>query len=387
MARDFPGLGQTGERNLNGRLARRAHNPKVAGSNPAPRHHKSPGHSVAEARASSFRGSTSNGSSNGRSDTGLDVGPVRAGLGWLSWPGDSRRTGRDRASVSRRSCFTGLVERVLSADDVASAFPSLFDIEPLGEPGGSGECWRATSEEFGDVALKVLVRPHDPRRFLREVKGLKRVDSPHVKRLHQSGVVGCGGAERPFLLGGLVEGPNLRTALPPEGLGPARGAELLAGLLRGLRALADAHVVHRDMKPENVVLVDGDPSIPVIIDLGLCRLGPDSSLTQYPWYGGTARYSAPEQLRREPALDRSDVWAVGLIAVEAVAGVHPYLGTGGTLPDDYLEILRSEMGIPPSIRGGIRDLLLRMTEYAAYKRPSARSALADLAKEQSGESS
>ena len=192
-------------------------------------------------------------------------------------------------------------------------------------------------------------------------------------RLHQSGVVGCGGAKRPFLLGGLVEGPNLRTALPPEGLGPARGAELLAGLLRGLRALADAHVVHRDMKPENVVLVDGDPSIPVIIDLGLCRLGPDNSLTQYPWYGGTVRYSAPEQLRSEPALDRSDVWAVGLIAVEAVAGVHPYLGTGGTLPDDYLEILRSGLceaeGSPPSLARSSELLPQRRAEPTSVASP------------------
>ena len=142
--------------------------------------------------------------------------------------------------------------------------------------------------------------------------------------------------------------------------------------------MSGSHVVHRDMKPENIVLVDGDPTTPVIIDLGLCRLGPNSSLTQYPWYGGTVKYSAPEQLRFEPALDRSDVWAVGVIVVEAITGFHPYLGNNSELPDNYLDTLRSDMEMPSAVEGDTRDLLLRMTEFAAYKRPAALSALAQL---------
>ena len=267
------------------------------------------------------------------------------------------------------------MDRLLSRDEISEAFGALSHLVPLGEPGGSGECWRAKSAEFGDVALKVLVRPHDPRRFDREIEGLKRVSSPHVMTLHGAGVVDCGGASRPYLVSGLIEGPSLRAALSDGALGARAGVELLVGLLRGLSALADANVIHRDLKPENVVLRDGDPSHPVIIDLGLCRLGANSSLTQYPWYGGTLRYSAPEQLRREPALDRSDVWATGIVVLEATTGAHPYLGSAAVLPDNYLDTMRQDADVPGEVQHVVRELLLAMTDFAAYRRPSARVAM------------
>ena len=265
--------------------------------------------------------------------------------------------------------------RSLSRDEIAKAFGALSRLEPLGEPGGSGECWRATSAELGDVALKVLVHPHEPGRFDREVEGLKRVSSPHVMTLHDAGFVDCGGASRPYLVSGLIEGPSLRDALSARGLGARAGVELLVGLLRGLSALADADVIHRDLKPENVVLPGGDPSHPVIIDLGICRLGASSSLTQYPWYGGTIRYSSPEQLRREPALNRSDVWATGIVVLEAITGVHPYLGSAEVLPEDYLDVIRQDADVPGEVEHVVRDVLLAMTDFAAYRRPSARAAL------------
>lgn len=270
------------------------------------------------------------------------------------------------------------MNRSLSREDISEAFGGLSHLVPLGEPGGSGECWRARSSEFGDVALKVLVRPHETRRFEREVEGLKRASSRHVMTLHDSGFVDCGGRRRPYLVGDLIDGPNLRAAISASELEVAAGVKLLVGLLRGLSALADVEVVHRDLKPENVVLRNGDPSHPVIIDLGLCRLGTNSSLTQYPWYGGTVQYSAPEQLRLEPALDRSDVWAIGIIVIEAMTGLHPYLGSTVTLPEDYMDVIRGHPELPSEIDQVIRDLLLAMTDFAAYRRPSARQALAHL---------
>lgn len=265
--------------------------------------------------------------------------------------------------------------RSLSRDEISRAFGALSQLEPLGEPGGSGECWRAKSPDLGDVALKVLVRPHEPGRFDREVEGLKRVSSPHVMTLHEAGFVDCGGASRPYLISGLIEGPSLRDALSSGGLGARAGAEVLVGLLRGLSALADADVIHRDLKPENVVLRGGDPSHPVIIDLGICRLGASSSLTQYPWYGGTIRYSSPEQLRLEPAFDRSDVWATGIVVREAITGVHPYLGSAEVLPEGYLDVMRRDAEVPAEVEHVVRDVLLNMTDFAAYRRPSARAAL------------
>ena len=265
--------------------------------------------------------------------------------------------------------------RSLSRDEISKAFGALSQLEPLGEPGGSGECWRAQSAELGDVALKVLVHPHEPGRFDREVEGLKRVSSPHVMTLHAAGFVDCGGASRPYLVSGLIEGPSLREALSAGGLGETGGVELLVGLLRGLSAMADADVIHRDLKPENIVLRGGDPSHPVIIDLGICRLGASSSLTQYPWYAGTIKYSSPEQLRLEPAFDRSDVWATGIVVLEAITGVHPYLGSAEVLPEGYLDVIRRDAEVPAELDPVVQDVLLKMTDFAAYRRPSARSAL------------
>ena len=149
------------------------------------------------------------------------------------------------------------MDRSLSRDEISEAFGALSQLVPLGEPGGSGECWRAKSAQFGDVALKVLVRPHEPRRFEREVEGLKRVSSPHVMTLREAGLVDCGGKRRPYLVSDLIDGPSLRAALSDNDLGVKAGVKILVGLLHGLSALADADVVHRDLKPENVMLRDG----------------------------------------------------------------------------------------------------------------------------------
>ena len=119
--------------------------------------------------------------------------------------------------------------RSLSLDEIAEAFGALSQLAPLGEPGGSGECWQAKSTEFGDVALKVLVRPHDRRRFDREIEGLKRVSSPYVMTLHDAGFVDCGGASRPYLVSGLIEGPSLRAALSDGELGATAEWHFLSG--------------------------------------------------------------------------------------------------------------------------------------------------------------
>jgi serine/threonine protein kinase len=90
----------------------------------------------------------------------------------------------------------------------------------------------------------------------------------------------------------------------------------LHGVANGLEVLHSNQIIHRDIKPDNIILRGGDWARPVIIDLGLSRLLDLTSMTVYPWAAGTWPYMAPEQLRGERAIDRTDVWALGVVAGE-----------------------------------------------------------------------
>ena len=86
-------------------------------------------------------------------------------------------------------------------------------------------------------------------------------------------------------------------------------------------------------------------------------------------------------MRLEPAFDRSDVWAVGVIVAEALAGRHPYLHGLTVVPDDLESRLRSPLDLPTAVPDDLRSVLLAATEYPAYRRPAAEALLAMLMEE------
>jgi len=225
------------------------------------------------------------------------------------------------------------------------------------------------------VAVKVVVKEHEPGRFAREVKALERLDSPRVMKVLGSGEIEAEGKAYPYLLSEFVEGETVADALRR---GVPDDEQLRSFLVAALRALEDLHgaeVVHRDLKPANLILRDGDWAEPVVIDLGLSRLGPASSFTVYPWGGGTLPYMAPEQLRLEPAFDRTDVWALAVIAGEAAAGQHPFWrGEQQVDFDEWDARLQAGIDIPGSRPAALRDWIKRAGSYRAYRRPNARKA-------------
>ena len=69
------------------------------------------------------------------------------------------------------------------------------------------------------------------------------------------------------------------------------------------------------------------------------------------------------------------MWATGIVVLEAITGVHPYLGSAEALPEGYLDVIRRDAEVPAEVEHVVRDVLLEMTDFAAYRRPSARAAL------------
>jgi serine/threonine-protein kinase len=237
------------------------------------------------------------------------------------------------------------------------------------------------------VAVKVLepqVATFGADRFLREIRIAARLTHPHVLGLHDSGEASDGaGGRRLFYVMPHVEGETLRSRLTREQALPVADA---VRLLRELAdALAYAHaqgVVHRDLKPDNVLLSGGHA---VVADFGIAKAlaaatedgaSPDARLTGTGVAIGTPAYMAPEQALGDPAMDhRADLYALGVIAYEMLAGRHPFAGrTAQALAAAHLTETPTELAERrPDAPPGLAALVMRLLA----KDPAARPQRAD----------
>ena len=221
-------------------------------------------------------------------------------------------------------------------------------IEVLGE-GAIGVVWRAHDESLGrDVAIKEIRFPaglDDDQvaglraRTLREARAAARLSHPGIVTVHE--VVRQG--ERPWIVMELVPGRTLAGVIKQDGpLPPHRVAEIGGQILAGLRAAHAAGVVHRDVKPSNVML-DGDRT--VLTDFGIAALDGDTVLTQTGAMLGTPSFMAPEQARGLGATSASDLWSLGATMYAAVEGHRPF--DGETVATVLVSILTTD---PPEPR-------------------------------------
>lgn len=199
---------------------------------------------------------------------------------------------------------------------VALELPGFDSLSWLGE-GGMGRVYRGL-REGRSVAIKLLTKedanPIDHWRFEREYEVLGSLDHPALPRVYEKGST----AGNPFYTMEVIEGQDLLTWLQahPEGL---EGAfEQLFGVLTYLHGNG---IVHRDLKPENI-LVQADGRLR-LLDFGLAR-DKATRLTRTGAVVGTPAYMAPEQILGEPIDERTDLYAVGVILYEALAGRLPH---------------------------------------------------------------
>ncbi len=208
-----------------------------------------------------------------------------------------------------------------------SPFGPYRIVEPLGR-GGMAVVYRAHDPSLErDVALKVLPPEflHDSNfaeRFRQEARVAARLEHPHVLPVHAFGIE----QGRPWMAMRLVEGGSLADRLRRGPLPPAQAASLLREIASALDYAHSKGVVHRDVKPANVLLDEAGRAY--LADFGIARLLEGSSVaTQTGLVQGTPSYMAPEQALGSKVDHLADVYALGVVAFECLTGRVPYTGT------------------------------------------------------------
>jgi len=241
--------------------------------------------------------------------------------------------------------------------------------------GGMGRVFRARDTVLGrDVAIKLFHTDHtgelEPSRRLSEARVLAAFDHPSLVTLYDARL---DGGDHVYLVMEFVDGPSLQRRIDQDALEPAFVADLLGDLARGLAAVHATGVVHRDVKPSNVLLRPTRHSPhgfeAVLADFGVAHLVDAARLTTPGTVIGTAAYLAPEQVRGDAPQPASDIYALGLLTIEALTRLHPY--GGGTLHETVLARLSRAPSIPPALGREWTSLLTAMTALDPSDRPTA----------------
>lgn len=267
---------------------------------------------------------------------------------------------------------------------IAGRTISHFDVGEVLGAGGMGVVYRAHDKQLGRaVALKFLL-PHynlDPSakaRFQREAHAAAALDHPNLCTVHEVGTTERGWL---FLAMSLYEGETLRARLKRDACLPVSEClEIARQVAEGLQAAHAAGVVHRDLKPGNVMLLpDGTVRI---LDFGLAKAR-DQSISETGAHFGTVSYMSPEQVRGDKVDGRADLWALGVLMYEMLTGRKPFNRDEEVAI--ALAILHDEPPLPSTCRSEIsaalESLVLRLLRKDTGRRyASAELLLRDLAR-------
>ncbi|HSJ06560.1 MAG TPA: protein kinase [Longimicrobiales bacterium] len=192
--------------------------------------------------------------------------------------------------------------------------------------GGMGVVYRAEDVRLGrDVALKFLLPQYsfDPtakRRFLKEARAASALHHPNVCTVYEVGESDDGHL---FLAMACYAGRTLKALLAEDvHIGVSEAVRIAAQVLRGLSAAHEAGIVHRDLKPGNLLI--GSDGAVRILDFGLARARDDLDLTAPGEQPGTVAYMSPEQITGDPVDARTDLWSLGVVFYEMLAGHSPF---------------------------------------------------------------
>ena len=236
--------------------------------------------------------------------------------------------------------------------------------------GGAGEVWRAKDERLGrDVAIKVLL-PHlstdaeKLRRFAEEARAAGTLNHPNILTVYDVGEHDG----TPYLVSECLEGRSLRERLKAGPMAVSEATSVALGVAQGLAAAHERGIIHRDLKPENTFL-KSDGGIK-LLDFGLAKLKlpaanstASADDTAMSMIAGTAAYMAPEQARGESPDPRSDLFALGVMMYEMLAGQHPFRGASvfetlhAILTKDPADLLDVNDRVPPALARIVMRLL------------------------------
>jgi len=260
----------------------------------------------------------------------------------------------------------------LTVERFAGRVLSHYRLEEQLGAGGMGVLHRATDLKLGRrVAIKLLARhlvsdETANARFVREARAASALDHPNIANVHE---IGEQDAEL-FIVMALYEGETLKQRLNKSRLAIDEAIAIFRQVLLGVEAAHRAGIVHRDIKPANI-FVTSDGTVK-ILDFGLAKLVSGSqaeTLTQVGQAMGTVLYMSPEQLRGESVDSRSDLWSLGALAYEMLAGISPFQTDSSATT--VARILNDE---PPPLAAvpGIPDWLAEVVSQLLKKNPAER---------------
>lgn len=214
-------------------------------------------------------------------------------------------------------------------------------VELLGR-GGMGEVWRAYDTETDRVVAIKLLPPHCAdkedfeRRFRREAYVAARLNTPHVVPIHNYGEIDG----RLYVDMRLIEGRDLQTVLADGQVEPSRAVRIIEGVALGLHAGHEVGLLHRDVKPSNILLDKND--FAYLIDFGIARAMDETRMTKSGNTIGTFAYIAPERLDGRGEEDaRADIYSLACVLYECLTGEPPFAG------DTMARLMYAHVNNPP----------------------------------------
>lgn len=242
--------------------------------------------------------------------------------------GDTRLLQELRSLLEHREAaetfFRGLADSVTSP--TIGEQVHQYQLTGILGTGGMGTVYRAHDTRLSRVvALKFLppylsANPESRERFLVEARAAAALEHPNVCSIHEIGETTDG---RPFIAMACYDGETLKERLRRGPLPPAEALDIAIQLARGLGAAHSRSIVHRDVKPGNIMLTaDGTVRL---LDFGVAKMA-DVSLTGPGATPGTIAYMSPEQTRGDAVGPATDLWSLGVVLYEMLAGVRPFRG-------------------------------------------------------------
>ncbi|WP_031054075.1 serine/threonine-protein kinase, partial [Streptomyces sp. NRRL WC-3774] len=239
--------------------------------------------------------------------------------------------------------------------------------------GGMGTVWRAKDETVDrEVAVKEpRVPDHLPERergnaferMRREARAAARLDHPSVVNVHDVAVVDG----RPWIVMELVQGRSLGDALQEGTLGAREAAKIGLEVLGALEAAHAAGILHRDVKPDNVLL--GRHDRVVLTDFGIAQIEGETSLTDTGGFVGSPEFIAPERVLGQRPGPASDLWSLGVVLYAATEGVSPFRRSN--TPATLQSVLNATPAPPAAAHGPLADAINGLLQKDPARRPNA----------------
>ncbi|WP_399887685.1 serine/threonine-protein kinase [Streptomyces sp. BBFR51] len=239
--------------------------------------------------------------------------------------------------------------------------------------GGMGTVWRAKDETVDrEVAVKEpRVPDHLPERerdnaferMRREARAAARLDHPAVVDVHDVAVVD----EQPWIVMELVRGRSLGDALQEGTLGAREAARIGLEVLGALEAAHAAGILHRDVKPDNVLL--GRHDRVVLTDFGIAQIEGETNLTDTGGFVGSPEYIAPERVLGQRPGPASDLWSLGVVLYAATEGVSPFRRSN--TPATLQSVLNATPAPPASAQGPLAEVITGLLDKDPARRPDA----------------